>query len=126
MKIGEYVEDKGIYAGEIKDSFGDNPKQLFVNMVDIQEEIDFITAKEECEKIGYKMPDIRELSQIYHYKDAINKGLENNGGEKIKEDWYWSSTERDSNRAWGLIFSSGYRDYGYKYDTLYVRPVLAL
>lgn len=125
-KIGEYVKGKGIYAGEIRDSMGENPKQLFVALKDLSEEMSWDKAVNYKYKKGYKMPDIRELSQIYHYKEAVNKGLEDNGGEKFKDDWYWSSTESYSNGAWFLTFYSGDRWNGNKYTTQYVRPVLAL
>lgn len=125
-KIGDYVKGKGIYAGEIRDSMGENPKQLFVALKDLPCEKDWDKAVNYKYKKGYKLPEIRELSQIYHYKEAINKGLVDNGGEKFKDYWYWSSTESYSGTAWGLHFSSGSRAYASKCNTLYVRPVLAL
>ena len=125
-KTGDYVEGKGIYAGEIRDSMGENPKQLFVALKDLPYRKDWDKAVNYKYKNGYKLPDIRELSQIYHYKEAINKGLVDNGGEKFKNDWYWSSTEYGNGYAWLLRFSSGNRFASGKYGTDYVRPVLAL
>lgn len=69
MIIGDYIEGKGIYAGEIRDSMGENPKQLFVALKDLPREKDWDKAANYKYKNGYKLPDIRELSQIYHYKE---------------------------------------------------------
>lgn len=124
MKIGDFINDKGIYAGVLYDENGENPKELFVAMEDAPKKMDWNTAM--AQDYGkYHLPDIRELTQIHLYKDAINAGLEKNGGEAMQDDWYWSSTERSAAGAWYVSFTSGGRWGGYKYGTGYVRLVLA-
>lgn len=76
---------------------------------------------------GYRCPTIDELTGIYLNKDKINASLEAAGLPKLKEWFYWSSTEYSTNLAWGLGMSVGYRDAANKNNTYqYVRPVLAL
>lgn len=78
-------------------------------------------------KLG--IPTKEEWVAIAENLDAINKALIRAGGEPLKNDWYWSSSEYSSYNAWRSYL---YRSYGldyiydYKYDTHYVRPVLAL
>lgn len=92
LKIGDFVEGKGIYAGVLYDENGENPKSLFVAMKDAPEKMNWSTAM--AQDYGqYRLPDIRELTQIHLYKDAINAGLRKNGGEALKDNWYWSSSE---------------------------------
>ena len=124
LKIGDFVEGKGIYAGVLYDKNGKNPKELFVAMEDAPEKMDWNTVM--AQDYGkYHLPDIRELTQIYLYKDAINAGLKKNGGKALRDYWYWSSTEGSASRVWGVGFSSGVRWGNLKYYTGYVRPVLA-
>lgn len=74
LKIGDFVEGKGIYAGVLYDENGENPKSLFVAMKDAPEKMNWSTAM--AQDYGqYRLPDIRELTQIHLYKDAINAGL---------------------------------------------------
>lgn len=76
----------------------------------------------------YRLPDIRELTQIHLYKDAINAGLRKNGGEALKDNWYWSSSEYGSadDYAWVVSPSDGNMYYTNKYYSHRVRCVLAL
>lgn len=76
---------------------------------------------------GYRCPTIDELTGIYLNKDKINASLEAAGLPKLKEWFYWSSTESSSNYAWFLWMDDGSRTNFYKnYTRKYVRPVLAL
>lgn len=127
LKIGDFVEGKGIYAGVLYDENGENPKSLFVAMKDAPEKMNWSTAM--AQDYGqYRLPDIRELTQIHLYKDAINAGLRKNGGEALKDNWYWSSSEGDyftDYDAWVVRPSDGLM-YGYaKYGSYRVRCVLA-
>lgn len=60
--------------------------------------------------------------------DAVNKALIRAGGEPLKNDWYWSSSEFSSDSAWYANIGNIYLlNLYYKSSTLsYVRPVLAL
>ncbi len=127
LKIGDFVEGKGIYAGVMYDENGENPKSLFVAMKDAPEKMNWSTAM--AQDYGqYRLPDIRELTQIHLYKDAINAGLRKNGGEALKDNWYWSSSESyytSGSNAWVVRPSDGYVDYYGKDDSYRVRCVLA-
>lgn len=127
LKIGDFVEGKGIYAGVLYDENGENPKSLFVAMKDAPEKMNWSTAM--AQDYGqYRLPDIRELTQIHLYKDAINAGLRKNGGEALKDNWYWSSSEYTNygdNYAWVVRPSDGYMGSSYKNNSTRVRCVLA-
>ena len=124
MKIGDFVNEMGIYAGVLYDENGENPKELFVALKDAEKKMNWNTAM--AQDYGeYHLPDIRELTQIHLYKDAINAGLKKNGGEALQDDWYWSSTETSAAGAWYVDFISGFRGADYKFIGNYVRPVLA-
>lgn len=106
LKIGDFVEGKGIYAGVLYDENGENPKSLFVAMKDAPEKMNWSTAM--AQDYGqYRLPDIRELTQIHLYKDAINAGLKEHGGEALKDEYYWSSSEYNYGSAWYVRPSDG-------------------
>ncbi len=75
-------------------------------------------------KIG--IPTKEEWMAIAENLDAVNKALVRAGGEPLKKSWYWSSSEAANGWAWysGLTGSYGL-GFNDKYDTYYVRPVLA-
>ena len=76
-------------------------------------------------KLG--IPTKNEWMAIAENLDAVNKALVRAGGEPLKNDWYWSSSEYDGSLAWYSYFGSSYGLdwYSKNYDTGYVRPVLA-
>ena len=126
LKIGDFVEGKGIYAGVMYDENGENPKSLFVAMKDAPEKMNWSTAM--AQDYGqYRLPDIRELTQIHLYKDAINAGLRKNSGEPLKDEYYWSSSETnyDDNYAWTVRPFDGFMGNGDKDYSNRVRCVLA-
>ena len=124
LKIGDFVEGKGIYAGVLYDENGENPKSLFVAMKDAPEKMNWSTAM--AQDYGqYRLPDIRELTQIHLYKDAINAGLRKNGGEALKDNWYWSSSECGDGAAWIVSATDGHVYGGSKSRSGCVRWVLA-
>lgn len=75
-------------------------------------------------KIG--IPTKNEWMAIAENLEDVNKALIKAGGEPLKEDWYWSSSEYDYLWAW---YSNLYYSYGLtingKTGSYYVRPVLA-
>lgn len=77
-------------------------------------------------KIG--IPTKEEWMAIAENLDAVNEALVRAGGEPLKNDWYWSSSEYSSNYAWHshLNYSYGLGYSSYKDYTFYVRPVLTL
>lgn len=78
-------------------------------------------------KLG--IPSKEDWMAIAENLEAVNKELIRAGGEPLKNDWYWSSSEYSRYYAWysylGGSYGLGY--YG-KSGTngRYVRPVLAL
>ena len=78
-------------------------------------------------KIG--IPTKEEWMAIAENFDAVNKALIKAGGEPLKKNWYWSSSEYSSNYAWPSYLGGSYGLYGYAKHSSnrhYVRPVLAL
>lgn len=78
-------------------------------------------------KVG--IPSKEEWMVIAENFDAVNKALIRAGGEPLKRNWYWSSSEVSSYGAWYSSLGHSYGlDYGIKSGSynLYVRPVLAL
>ena len=72
------------------------------------------------------IPSVAELYLIYLNKRAINAAIELSGGSRIKNDWYWSSTEYSATGAWHLGLNGGYLDWNGKVqDSSYVRAVAA-
>ena len=67
-------------------------------------------------KSDWHLPSKDELNQLYLQKAIVQGFVEN---------FYWSSTEYGSNRAWNQYFYSGPQYDDYKSDTYYVRPVRA-
>jgi hypothetical protein len=63
------------------------------------------------------LPSKDELNQLYVNKAAIGGGFAN--------DYYWSSTEYDSNYTWLQYFSNGAQDVYIKGFPIYVRAVRA-
>lgn len=76
-------------------------------------------------KIG--IPTKNEWMAIAENLEDVNKALIKAGGEPLKEDWYWSSSEYSSYHAWlsGLSYSYGLDNGSHKDYNGYVRPVLA-
>lgn len=77
-------------------------------------------------KVG--VPTKEEWMAISENFNDVNRALVRTGGEQLKRDWYWSSSEFSSYYAWrsGLGISYGLTNYSTMYNGGYVRPVLAL
>lgn len=77
-------------------------------------------------KLG--IPSKEDWMAIAENLEAVNKALIRAGGEPLKNDWYWFSSEYYGNYAWLSNFNRSYGlDWSSKYDySNYVRPVLAL
>lgn len=132
-EVGKYYSGLGVYAGELKKQ--DGFYGIFAALQDAGEKDEDGDSQkytwDEAMKIKFSqdnihVPDIRELSLLHLNIDDVNAGLSAAGGEKL-ESYYWSSTEYNSNAAWTLDMSDGYRTAVSKdYSNNYVRPVLAL
>lgn len=76
-------------------------------------------------KIG--IPTKEEWMAIAENFNDVNRALVRAGGEPLKRDWYWSSSELSPNDAWDAELHNSYLNLNGKYDdSSYVRPVLAL
>ena len=76
---------------------------------------------------GEWIPSVAELYLIYLNKRSVNAAIELSGGSRIKDGWYWSSTERSATRAWYLNLHDGHlsRWFGKVQGSCYVRAVAA-
>lgn len=74
-------------------------------------------------KLG--IPSKEDWMAIAENLEAVNKALIRAGGEPLKNDWYWTSSEKSSNCAWYSNLNGSYGLYYSNKDSSgYVRPVL--
>lgn len=72
------------------------------------------------------IPSLGELYFILAHFTQINAALEAVGGEPLRNDWYWSSTQYSATNAWRLSLNDGYAGSTTKAAYQYrVRPVSA-
>ena len=72
------------------------------------------------------IPSLGELYFILAHFTQINAALEAVGGEPLRNDWYWSSTQFSTTDAWFLYLYDGYASGNAKATNQYrVRPVSA-
>ena len=72
------------------------------------------------------IPSLGELYFMLAHFTQINAALEAVGGEPLRNDWYWSSTQYSATNAWGLTLSNGIAANSTKAThQLRVRPVSA-
>lgn len=83
-------------------------------------------AKQWCAQYGrgWRLPSKDELVVICKKSDVLNPILKANGYNALS-GWCWSSTEYDSDRAWGVGMHVGYTGHFNKYNDNYVRAVSA-
>ena len=135
MKTGSYIYTDGTRSDELDQSKTiagilcnvTDTHEIAIMPVESKERLNFDEAQQFCQAEGGRCPTIDELTGIFLNKDKINASLEAAGLPKLKESWYWSSTETSSDFAWYLWMDDGNRNYGIKdLNSRYVRPVLAL
>lgn len=71
------------------------------------------------------IPSVAQLHLILLNINEVNKALVEAGGDPMKEDWYWSSTESSSGSAWIVDFDNGGTYNHGKYYGNVVRPAVA-
>ena len=73
------------------------------------------------------LPSVAELYLIYLNKRSINSAITLAGGSRIKDGWYWSSTEYSATDAWNLYLIDGTLGnwYAKVSNSSYVRAVAA-
>lgn len=105
----------GVRAAQI------NGRVVYLALRDEQEPMNWYDAV----KVG--IPSKEEWMAIAENFDAVNKALIKAGGEPLKKNWYWSSSEYSSYYAWYAYLDNSFLNYGIiKNYAGYVRPVLAL
>lgn len=118
MIVKKNGQPVGVRAAQI------NGRVIYLALQDEPETMNWYDAV----KVG--IPSKEEWMAIAENFDAVNKALIKAGGEPLKKNWYWSSSELSSNYAWysRLNYSYGVTNYGNKNyaNSGYVRPVLAL
>ena len=95
---------------------------IYLALQDEQKQMNWYDAV----KVG--IPSKEEWMAIAENLDAVNKALIRAGGEPLKRDWYWSSSEYSNGYAWSSPLGASYGlGNGHKDNSnQYVRPVLAL
>ena len=53
------------------------------------------------------LPSINELNKMYENRSTINTTASANSGSNFTTNYYWSSTEKDTNNVWLRNFSNG-------------------
>lgn len=117
MIVNKNGKPIGVRAAQI------NGRVIYLALQDEQKQMNWYDAV----KVG--IPSKEEWMAIAENLDAVNKALIRAGGEPLKRDWYWSSSEYSSGNAWESNFGNSYGLDTYdKYGSggVYVRPVLAL
>ena len=75
---------------------------------------------------GQFIPSLAMLAAMAYYKDKLNVALDYLGGEPLKDDYYWSSSENSINDSWSVHFDLGIVGYwNNQCNTPYVRPCTA-
>lgn len=100
-----------------------NDRAIVLGLRDEQKQMNWYDAV----KVG--IPSKEEWMAIAENLDAVNKALIRAGGEPLKRDWYWSSSEYSNGTAWTSYLGHSYGLYDYtkrNFNDRYVRPVLAL
>lgn len=109
-------------------------RPIGVRAAQINGRIIYLALRDELEPMNWYdavkvgIPSKEEWIVIDENLDAVNKALIRAGGEPLKRDWYWSSSELSNYGAWASYLGLSYgllSDYC-KYYNYYVRPVLAL
>lgn len=111
-----------------------NGKPVGVRAAQINGRVIYLALQDEPEPMNWHdavklgIPSKEDWIAIAENLDAVNKALIKAGGEPLKKNWYWSSSEYSSLSAWRSYLDYSYGLY-YNYDKftgVYVRPVLAL
>lgn len=131
MKTGTYIYSDGTYSEKIdktKTIAGilcnvTDTHKIGIMLTKSEETLNFDEAQQFCQAEGGRCPTIDELTGIYLNKEKIHAALKAANLPELKESYYWSSTEYNSDYAWVLWMDDGYRNGNNKNDNGYVRPV---
>lgn len=106
----------------------DSQHYFDLGLEDAPKKMDWSAAKIWCEENYCRLPMKHELKFIVDNLKLINIMLKLAGAKPLKREYYWSSSERSYDYAWGAYLGySGLLYDGTKYGhNGYVLPVLAL
>lgn len=98
-----------------------NGRTIVLALRDMPEQMNWHDAV----KLG--IPSKEDWMAIAENLETVNKALIRAGGEPLKNDWYWSSSEYSSSSAWRSYLNGSYglTNLSGKDSYNYVRPVLA-
>lgn len=71
-------------------------------------------------------PHSEPVGQLYSAEDplqTVHAAFQEGDTEAFRDTWYWSSSQRSADFAFGMGFGDGNQSYGVKYGELRVRPV---
>lgn len=71
-------------------------------------------------------PNSEPVGLLYSAESPAQTSIEDfreDGPEAFRDTWYWSSSQRSANAAFGMGFGDGIQSYGVKGGELRVRPV---
>ena len=119
---GRYGE-KSIVIGASSDSDGKSNTDKVTARVDSEK----YPAFQWCRAKGQEwyMPSKEEIELLLQVRYKVNKTLRDKSMEELSDFWCWSSTEKDSNFAWGVLMNDGRTGYGNKDFRSSVRAVSA-
>jgi hypothetical protein len=69
------------------------------------------------------LPSIDELNIMVAYQGIIDNVANQNGGQNLKQGYYWSSTEYNIDKAYQQNFNTGEQLFYSKIDYNYVRAI---
>lgn len=107
-------------------------KPVAVRAAEINGRVINIALKDEPNNLDWKkandkgIPSSSEWLAISENFEAVNKTLKRAGGEPLKDEYYWSSSEYyygSDYSAWVVSPSDGSMYYYYKYSSYHVRCV---
>ena len=77
-----------------------------------------------CGNLKGTLPTLDQLKTMYNNKSSLNSLLSTNGGTKLTEGWYWSSTNTGNGDHDLVGISNGFHGWSGDDSYYYVRPVL--
>lgn len=98
--------------------------EAFILALHDEGEMDYEKAK------AYELPTAKQAHIYGAYLDEINEALDEAGGDRLEEDWYWTKTPSACGALSAnpqLIFygTGGPLNYDYRYSSYRVRVALA-
>ena len=105
-----------------------NLRDTEINIYDAYDAINYDSNHIFCDNIRGNLPTKEQLKSIYNNKSSINNLLITNGGTKLTEGWYWSSSiygnEDGEAICYRVNMSNGSTDTEYVFNWGYGRAIL--